>query len=77
MDILHIEQLLNYWRHSFCGLELYERSDWTATAPDMHHSHSLIQHHVHTTSISRQIGAPATLLHSSQLHCYPGQFFLC
>ena len=35
-DILHIERLLYYQRHSSCGLELYERSNWKATATDMH-----------------------------------------
>ena len=36
MDILHFEQLLYYWRHTLCGFELDQRSDWRATAPDMH-----------------------------------------
>ena len=36
MDVQHIERLLYYWRHSLCGLELHERSDWRATATDMH-----------------------------------------
>ena len=34
MSVLHNEQLLYYWRHSLCGLELHERPDWRATAPD-------------------------------------------
>ena len=28
-------------RHSLCGLELNERSDWRAMAPEMHCDHSL------------------------------------
>ena len=31
--VLQIEQLLYYWRHSLCGLDLHERSDWRTTAP--------------------------------------------
>ena len=44
MDVLHMEQLLHYQRHSLCGLELYERSNWRAMAPDTHHGCSLTQH---------------------------------
>ena len=29
-------RLLYYWRHSLCCLQMHERSDWRATAPDMH-----------------------------------------
>ena len=36
VDIQHIEWLLYYQRHSLCGLEFHERSDWRATAPDTH-----------------------------------------
>ena len=39
-DIEHMKRLLCYRRHSLCGLELHERSDWRATAPDMHRSFS-------------------------------------
>ena len=35
---VRIEQLLYYRRHSLCHLELHERSDWTAMAPDTHWS---------------------------------------
>ena len=31
---------LYYWRHSLCGLELHERSNWEAMASDMHWSFS-------------------------------------
>ena len=30
MDVLHIERLLYYRRHSLCDLELHEWSDWRA-----------------------------------------------
>ena len=36
MDSVHIERLLYYRRHSLCGLEFHERSDWRATVPDTH-----------------------------------------
>ena len=42
MDVLHIERLVYYWRHSLYGLELHERSNWRATAPYTHCSHSMI-----------------------------------
>ena len=32
------------WRHSFCGLQLHERSDWRAMDPDSCQSHSWIPH---------------------------------
>ena len=32
-------------KHSFCCLELHERSDWRAMAPDTHYGRSLIQQH--------------------------------
>ena len=32
-------------KHSLCGLQLYERSDWRAMAPHTHHGCSLIQHY--------------------------------
>ena len=41
MDVQHIEQLLYYQRPSFCGLVLHKRSNWRATAPDMHPSRLL------------------------------------
>ena len=51
-----------YQRHPFCGLELYERSNWKATAPDMHCGRSLIQHYrcacckpVHTSLIGLKL----------------------
>ena len=40
MDVVHIERLFYYRRHSLCGLELHERSNWRATAPDIHQSFS-------------------------------------
>ena len=43
MDVLHIEQLLYYQRHSLCGLELHEIFDWRAMTPDIHRGNSLIQ----------------------------------
>ena len=52
MDVLHIEQLLYYWRYSLCGLELREKSNWRAMAPDKHQRHSLIEHCVRTASPS-------------------------
>ena len=35
VDVLHIERLLYYQRHSLSGLDQHERSDWRATAPDI------------------------------------------
>ena len=40
MNILHIEQLLRYQRHCSCALDLHERSDWRAMAPDKQQSFS-------------------------------------
>ena len=37
-----IERVLS--KTFLCGLELHERSNWRATAPDTHHDCSLIQH---------------------------------
>ena len=34
MDVVHIERLLYYGRHSLRGVEWHERSDWRATAAD-------------------------------------------
>ena len=45
-------------RHSFCGLDLRERSDWNTTIPDTRHSHSLI---MGTAITSRKTGVPPTL----------------
>ena len=36
MEVLHIERLLYYRRHSLYSLELHGVFDWRATAPDMH-----------------------------------------
>ena len=47
MDIQHIKRLLYYQRDSLCGLELHERSDWRATAPDTHQSFSDTTLHGH------------------------------
>ena len=35
MDVVHIEQLLDYWRHSLYGLELHKRFDCKARATDL------------------------------------------
>ena len=40
MNVLHIERLLYYQKHSLFGLELFERSHWRGTAPDKHWSFS-------------------------------------
>ena len=47
MAILYIEQLLHYWRHSLCAIELHERSNWRA---DMHQLFSYTTLYVHTAS---------------------------
>ena len=36
----HIEQLFYYWRHSLCGFDLHERSDWRAMAQNTQQSFS-------------------------------------
>ena len=51
IDILHMTWLLYYRRHSFCSLELHEKSDWRTVVPDTHHGCSVIQHCVHTASL--------------------------
>ena len=38
MDVLHIEWLLYYRKHSICSLDLLERSHWRVTAPHKHWS---------------------------------------
>ena len=38
MNVEHMKQLLYYQRHSLCGLQLHERSDWWTKAPDRHWS---------------------------------------
>ena len=38
VDVLHIEQLLYYQKHSLCVLELHERSDWRTMTPNTHWS---------------------------------------
>ena len=61
MDVLHIEQPLCYQRHCLCSLELHERSDWRATAPDTHQPFS-------DTTLCAYTASPVhSLLFSEQL----------
>ena len=74
MDILHIEWLLYYRRHSFCGLELYERFNLRTVAPDTHH-HVILWYSIVCILQHRQKNKGAcNSLHSNWLHCYPGWF---
>ena len=56
MDYLHINPLLYCRKHSLCGLELHERLDWRATAPDTHRSFS-------DTTLFADTASPC-------IHCY-------
>ena len=55
VQISTIKLLLYNWSHSFCALELHERSKQRAMAPDVQCGCSLIQHCVLTVSISINI----------------------
>ena len=50
MDVVHIERLLYYRRHSLSGLELHEKFDWRATALGTHQSFSDTKLRVYNTA---------------------------
>ena len=50
MHILRIKRLLHYQRHSLCGLQFHEKSEWSVTAPVMHCGHFITHYPVYTVS---------------------------
>ena len=55
-------------RFFLCGLELHERSDWRATAPNTHRGHSLIKHCVHILQACTDITIWCTTVHDNKSH---------
>ena len=80
MDVLHIEQLLYCWRHSWCGLELHEISDSRTIALDMYQSLSDTTLFVYAASlyIHMYIDLWCTTTHDNKTHlpydCCSGLF---
>ena len=53
---------------SLYGLELHDRSEWRATAPDMHCGHSLRQHCVHMLQTCTYIAIWCATMHDNKTH---------
>ena len=70
-DVLHIKQLLYYQKHSLCGLELHEKSDWRAIASDTHRCPNI---HVYI-AIGVQLSMTTELTYLVTTHYTPNDGF--
>ena len=56
MNVLHMQQILYYWRPSFSGLELHASYDWRVMTPNTHHGLFPVScHFVCISSITRKL----------------------
>ena len=77
-----IKRLLHYCRHSWCSLDLLERSDWRATAPDTYRSSSdttlcayTSSPYMHASPIGAQLRMPTKLTYLMTAYYTPYDAF--